>query len=288
MENIVNIVLGTTILILLILLARWLFWKRCNPNILYFLWIFVALRILLPINIPFVLQNTHLNEESFRNTPIYSYVAQENTEEVSKENDVSNYHILINKTEDDRKSVSDIEQGAIIREKEAETKTLLHTKTILIIIWSCGSIILTLYFVLVNFYTFHNIEKRKVGKLNHKIEIYEVAGHNCLVGVFNPQIFIAPQILKNPLYKRFVLLHEMEHYKIKDNFWLLIRTLCLIVQWFNPFVWIAYFKVQEDCELACDYRVLSCLNSSEKESYVETLLYILELEQKKYILHHRS
>lgn len=281
MENIVNIVLGTTILILLILLARWLFWKRCNPNILYFLWIFVAIRILLPVNIPFVLHNTHLNEEIVVNTPIYSYVTQENTEAVSKENEVSNYNILLDDTEDDNKSVADIGQGTIVKGKASKINPPLQKKTILIFIWCCGSIILTLYFVLVNFYTFHNIKKRKVGKLNHKIEIYEVTGHNCLVGIFKPQIFIAPQILKKPLYKQYVLLHEMEHYKIKDNFWLLIRTLCLIVQWFNPLVWIAYFKVQEDCELACDYRVLSCLNSSEKESYAETLLYILELDQKK-------
>ncbi|MCM1500022.1 MAG: hypothetical protein NC124_16290 [Clostridium sp.] len=280
MENIVNMVLGTTILILLILLARWLFWKRCNPNILYFLWIFVAFRILLPINIPFVWHNTHLNEEFVRNTPIYSYVTRENTEAVPKGNEVSNDSMLSDDAGDDNKLDADIGQSTDKR-KAPKLKASLPAKTIFIIIWCIGSMILTFYFVLVNFYTFHHIKKRKVGELNHKIEIYEVAGHNCLVGIFHPQIFIAPQILKNPLYKQYVLLHEMEHYKIKDNFWLLIRTLCLIVQWFNPLVWIAYFKAQEDCELACDYRVLSCLNGSEKESYAETLLYILELDQKK-------
>lgn len=279
MGNVVNIILGTTILILLILLVRWLFWKRCNPNILYFLWIFVALRILIPINIPIDLHNTHLNKEIFRNVPIYSYAPRENTEAVPKENAVSDFNSPLDATEDEDKPMADIGQDAM--EKASRIKTPLQAKTIFILIWCCGSILLALYFVLVNFYTFRNIKKRKIGTLNHKIEVYEVAGYNCLAGVFKPQIFIAPQILENPLYKRFVLLHEMEHYKTRDNFWLLIGTICLIVQWFNPLVWIAYFKVQEDCELACDYRVLSCLDQSEKESYVETLLHILETNQKR-------
>ena len=45
-------IVGSGILILVILLIRRIFWKKCNPNVIYFLWIFVAFRILLPVNIP--------------------------------------------------------------------------------------------------------------------------------------------------------------------------------------------------------------------------------------------
>ena len=48
----INMIVGSGILILVILLIRRIFWKKCSPNVIYFLWIFVAFRILLPVNIP--------------------------------------------------------------------------------------------------------------------------------------------------------------------------------------------------------------------------------------------
>ena len=54
MGNAINIIAATCVLILLVLLLRRLFWKKCNPNLLFFLWIFVALRILVPVHIPYM------------------------------------------------------------------------------------------------------------------------------------------------------------------------------------------------------------------------------------------
>ena len=71
-ESAINILLGTTILILLILLFRRLFWRKCNPNILYFLWIFVALRILLPLRIPIVLQDSFWQSKLINGNPVVS------------------------------------------------------------------------------------------------------------------------------------------------------------------------------------------------------------------------
>ena len=45
-------IVGSSILILMILLIRKIFLKKCSPNVIYFLWIFVAFRILIPVNIP--------------------------------------------------------------------------------------------------------------------------------------------------------------------------------------------------------------------------------------------
>lgn len=290
MENTVNMIAGTSILIFIILFIRRLFWKKCNPNVLYFLWLFVALRILLPVNIPFVLHDENINKILSQKISINSDAFSEHVDNTSETNALTDIENAEDFTEDknvyysreQRKERQDLAVESDKMEKTQMTKKQgLKTDTILFIIWCCGSLSLTVYFVLVNFYVFRNVKKRGVGLLNQRVGIYEVEGHNCLVGIWKPQIFMDPQILNHPIYKRFVLLHEMEHYRIKDNLWLLVRNICLILQWFNPFVWIAYFKVQEDCELACDYRVLSGLNPSEKESYLETLLYILELNQKK-------
>lgn len=282
MDNVFNIVLGTTCLILLILLVRFLFWKKCNPNILYFLWIFVALRILMPVNIPFVLQNDDLNEMVHQNSLVdITVMTKESKADITKPEVIEKESI--------GKTTSGIDKAGKLNQKaEAVVKNLPLNKNkkfpmekVLFFIWCCGSLGLTIYFILVNFYAFRNVEKQQAGRVKPNVKVYTVDACNCLAGVWKPCIFIDPKILENPKHKRYVLMHEMEHYKTKDNFWLLVSNLCLIIQWFNPFVWIAYCKVQEDCELACDYRVLKNLDKSEKESYAETLLHLMQIKQKK-------
>lgn len=159
-------------------------------------------------------------------------------------------------------------------------KPHVSLKKILLPVWLCGCVLCAGYFLFINVRTFRNIAKTQVGKVQKTVKVYKVEGYNCLVGVWKPHIFITPQVAENPVYRKYVLMHEMEHYKVKDNFWLLLRTICLSIQWFNPLVWIAYFKAQEDCELACDYRVLSKLKNEEKNAYADTLLYLLESNPK--------
>ena len=72
-----------------------------------------------------------------------------------------------------------------------------------------------------------------------------------------------------------IILHEIQHYKVRDNIWQLIRTVCLILQWFNPLVWWAYIASKRDCEIACDYRATSEMNSSERYLYGDSLLAVL-------------
>lgn len=74
MESAINMILGTTMLILLVLVFRKIFWKKCNPNILYFLWFFVALRILLPLHIPLAVQNSYLHNAFIRDNVIVTDV----------------------------------------------------------------------------------------------------------------------------------------------------------------------------------------------------------------------
>lgn len=81
-----------------------------------------------------------------------------------------------------------------------------------------------------------------------------------------------------------ILLHEYCHFKHRDNFWALIRSLCFALNWYNPFVWIANDFVKRDCELACDESVLQILGEEERTEYGYTLLHMVEsLSQKKVI-----
>lgn len=290
MGSAINMILGTTMLILLILLFRKIFWKKCNPNILYFLWLFVALRILLPLHIPLVVQNSYLHNILIHDNSIAADVdilenrfleddipenvfSDTNGQQLNAREDIGNYNIS--------NTYKVVKNGDTeIQEKLNKNDLLNNKKRLLSIIWCSGSLVVSIYFLTGSILAFQNIEKRKVGRFKHKIDVYEVKKYNCLVGIFKPKILISAQVMENAIDRKFVLLHEFEHYKTKDNLWLLIGTICIVVQWFNPFVWIAYFDMQEDCELACDYRVLSSLGKNDKNNYAETLLRILESSQR--------
>ena len=297
-------IVGSGILILVILLVRRIFWKKCSPNVIYFLWIFVAFRILLPVNIPlevsgyplaktFVmdfdiesgLEENSLGEEDV----VISKEIEENTQvedrEVIKEHTGNEFQIILNESNKNNVEIQsqEITNGKseipILVKVFTMMKNIVHKQTVFQTIWLAGSLFFALYFFAVNRNLFKDTTKKKIGT-EENIEVFEVEGYNCLYGIRKPQIFLSPEIANNPVYKKYVMMHELEHDRTKDNFWLLVRTVCVTVQWFNPLVWIAYFKMREDCELACDYRVLSKLKKEEKSIYGKALLYILESNQK--------
>ena len=56
--------------------------------------------------------------------------------------------------------------------------------------------------------------------------------------------------------KRLILLHEYMHIKGHDNLWKFLSGLVVCLYWFNPLVWLFYFKFSQELELCCDERVL--------------------------------
>lgn len=75
---------------------------------------------------------------------------------------------------------------------------------------------------------------------------------------------------------RYVFLHELTHFKNGDTIIAIIGALVKIIHWFNPFVYIGLKKMNEDCELACDYEVLKSLNKNESLKYGNTIINVIE------------
>jgi hypothetical protein len=82
--------------------------------------------------------------------------------------------------------------------------------------------------------------------------------------------------------KRYVFLHELAHFERKD---ILINWIIMLVQilhWFNPIVWYAFYKMHEDCEIACDAYVLSRLKPVEYKKHGETIINLINTICKPY------
>lgn len=58
---------------------------------------------------------------------------------------------------------------------------------------------------------------------------------------------------------KYMLLHELQHYKHKDILIGYLTTIAKIVYWFNPIIWYALREMQNDREVACDTSVLKLL-----------------------------
>ncbi len=75
---------------------------------------------------------------------------------------------------------------------------------------------------------------------------------------------------------RYMLLHELQHYKHKDTLVNYLMTLTGILYWFNPMVWIALKEMRNDREIACDTSVLNMLEPDSYEDYGMTLIHFAE------------
>ena len=75
---------------------------------------------------------------------------------------------------------------------------------------------------------------------------------------------------------RHVFLHELAHIKRHDILTGWVTLGLQVIHWFNPLVWLAFYRLRADRELACDALALSRAPIGEKESYGLTIVKLLE------------
>ncbi len=100
-----------------------------------------------------------------------------------------------------------------------------------------------------------------------------------LTGLFKPCIFLPLHLVSdfqnNRLSRKelkFMLLHELQHYRHRDlyvNAWM---NLACVIYWFNPLVRYALKEMRNDREIACDASVLDMLRAEDYADYGNTLI----------------
>lgn len=75
---------------------------------------------------------------------------------------------------------------------------------------------------------------------------------------------------------RYILLHELQHYKHNDPLASCLMSIIGILYWFNPLVRYALGEMQGDREAACDASVLKLLDERDYEDYGNTLINFAE------------
>ncbi|WP_163581416.1 BlaR1 family beta-lactam sensor/signal transducer [Gracilibacillus saliphilus] len=93
-------------------------------------------------------------------------------------------------------------------------------------------------------------------------------------GIFKTYI-ILPHDAKAWLSKddvKYILLHELNHYKSKDIVTNYLVVLFQILYWYNPLIWIAFREMRLDREIACDSAVLKVLGQNHYAAYGNTII----------------
>lgn len=95
-----------------------------------------------------------------------------------------------------------------------------------------------------------------------------------ITGIFKPCIYLPTHLIADFHAEgmRYMLLHELQHYKHKDAFANVWMNVAQVFYWFNPCVWYALKEMRGDREIACDTAVLQMLQGSDYESYGNTLI----------------
>ena len=75
-------------------------------------------------------------------------------------------------------------------------------------------------------------------------------------------------------------MHELFHLKNKDIIINWFITLLSVIYWFNPILLYGFHKIRQDCEVSCDYQVISHLGKGENVQYGNTIIRILKLGGK--------
>lgn len=265
-------VITSTVLILFILIISAVLENRINPCIKYALWLLVAVKLLVPLS---AFENSINIMNLMRRTDNVQYIFVDNA---------------VEKNADKTDNILDIDAEEKVTADNVispATTSAVNLSTILNSIWICGMVLCAGVFLWSNirFHIHLNQKRQLAGKYKNRLPIYEADGIGmpCLFGTFRPAIYLEKDYDLSEQQRIYVLEHEYTHFRHGDHIWAVVRCLCVILYWYNPFVWLAAHKSIADSELACDAGTLKQLAETEHISYGRTLIEMAEnISKKKY------
>lgn len=106
----------------------------------------------------------------------------------------------------------------------------------------------------------------------------------CVAGILRPAIILQESILTqlNEKELQAVFFHELTHMRRRHLLMERIYAYVCILNWFNPFVWIARENFSLHCETDCDYSALAAAAGEMTETeYACAMIRLLELSTVK-------
>ena len=267
-----EILVTSSVLIVVIALLRLVLRGKISQRVQYALWLLVAVRLLVPV--------------SFVSSPVSVMNAVEPVAET----------IQINRTEQQIPAGTGQIQNVTGENPTAQTGTVnvpsqpqtgntaqvqpaepgVDPGAVLSWVWLAGAAAVGCWFLVSNLVFRRRLVRsaRPLAGADCPLPVYVSAGtpSPCLSGLVRPGIYLTPDCPTEGPGLKHILAHELTHRRQGDQFWALIRCLCLALYWFNPLVWLAAALSRRDCELSCDEGAIRLLGEGERTAYGRTLL----------------
>lgn len=245
--------------ILAVIVLRLLF--RKSPRwVMGILWALVAIRLICPIVV----------ESPFSVVPKGPLFDKE-TSNLKSEQEVQQINNLPDQNQTAGKQVAEIKEHTA---KQDETKDFwtdkrkTDSKKMLSTIWLLGMLVLTGYGIFGSLRLEYQL--RFAVPVEQQIWECDTIHTSFLWGLFHPRIYLPSGM--NEETKRYVIRHERTHQKRGDHWWKVIGYVLLVIYWFQPLMWIAYWIFARDIEYACDEHVIGNLSFAERKEYAQALL----------------
>ena len=268
-------IISSSVLIAAVLLVRFLLRGRISLRLQYGLWAVVLLRLLLPIQV----FTSDFGTGSIAGQvdiaePVRQVYASANEDRYEREYDEA-YRRAVARYEAANQSYDPIVLEKTARELtqadlELDLTNMLHH------VWLAGMVGMACVIGACNLHLSIQLKRRRwaveLPESLLRVYITEAVPTPCIFGFFRPAIYLTPEAAKDEQVRAHVLEHELTHYRHGDHIWSVLRSLCLVLHWYNPLVWIAAKISRADAELACDEGALEKLGESQRFDYGRTLI----------------
>ena len=135
-------------------------------------------------------------------------------------------------------------------------------------IWAAGIAVLLLYAGI----SYFQLKRRVLDATLLQDNVYETDSITTafVLGFFAPKIFVPCSIKPGQL--AFILQHETSHITRRDYLVKPLAFFALMIHWFNPLIWVSFFLMSKDMEMACDESVLRKSGDDIRRDYSAALL----------------
>ncbi len=153
-------------------------------------------------------------------------------------------------------------------EEVAIARGAVPFESIYLSIWMLGIVGLALY----SMFSYMRLRKILQDAVIYQDNVYQSdkISSPFVLGFLKPRIYVPYHLDEEAL--ECVVAHENAHIMRKDYLIKPFAFSLASVHWFNPIVWVAYYYLCQDIELACDEKVIHELGFDKKKVYSETLL----------------
>lgn len=311
----VGVMIQTAFLVIAILAVRKVLGSKLHAYVRYGLWLIVALRLLVPVNMiesPLsmlsVAKVIQLSDAARQNSDLQGADSAKQTDAITNtitEQQLSPGNVLQSANAGfDKANVPTVENVENIVADAAQSKDAERIQSeanegylprvsdkVWHGIWLAGSLLVGGFLGFSHFRFYRRLcrtraiyTKKMPSEIKRtRVPVYRVKELEtpCLVGLIRPAIYIGTDIDTLSDHFRYAVAHEEVHYLHRDYIWSVLRAVLVAVYWFHPFVWIAAVCSAGDGEIACDYGTVRRFGKEEQLAYGEMLLALSKRKSRK-------